>query len=893
MWTSGRGVHCQRHPTFKLSISFARLNHPSRFERPWVQICTSKARIIDPGWGLAPCTAAAPQRLYTRATRLKLPDGQIKTSGTQNPLEASSNQEQELHILERAQAFGITTMDDLSRQCAFEDHSLHHTQLINSKPYSTNLELWCLLLDFQNVRFGESGVRKTWQLMKNKAGRVDEFFQGPISDHIWSALISAGLKTPSFLRQLCKHEMRLGAKRPSLYVDVVGSLLADNQPVTACRFSQDLQDSHPATSGDAYHLFIQACDSNNGNALENFLNVYKTFQKARIYSQAVPYLCRQERFSEAWKMHKFLLSRGDLPSEFESVKPLITYIVFTEGSFEEFLQDLHEHNIAYEAQARWVQEHEKSLQYGIASGTLNIVSSRTMGVQPSRLSDKFVARAFATKAFSFDLILHGLRLLGLREIGPLAMRQVSLSAGNPMEVCRRLELLKGLGVDHGSSMYARVVTSLATQGKATLLSDILASDQHPDVFEDLDLQEELLAQYYRNSDWRQVDRTLAILRVGNQEFLYDKRLSIQEASLNILLRSVVRVGDWSGIAKIMAQVRHRGCRLTTRTLRCMHNTILPQRRPGQRPRLNKGFDDVGFLLSLYQNAKNASIQIPPTFWREPIRRLGMLRRWNDLERMLFWLAARYSPRVGTSNDHASSYKRFIIVNAEHSLRRIFSIPLQRAVVEWAFQYPKPRHSLFQAPSTLDIEERRSNGTSVNLDRGVKVLRMLHDQYGVPIDAIDVRTACLQSLRKRFAPDYFLGRPVSYNIRHKFSAALLPEALTQLNAAWSGSLFDSKSTALHKHILRPRRLRGIRQRQRPYLRRFDSQTQDRRRQALQHTGLPRSDDDQGHTRGEFQSEFGPSQLAVNKSTDPAEEIVMYRDIYNVSLQDVQNKRPSPE
>jgi hypothetical protein len=297
----------------------------------------------------------------------------------------------------------------------------------------------------------------------------------------------------------------------------------------------------------------------------------------------------------------------------------------------------------------------------------------------------------------------------------------------------------------------------------------------------------------------------------------------------------------------------------------MHNTILPQRRPGQRPRLNKGFDDVGFLLSLYQNAKNASIQIPPTFWREPIRRLGMLRRWNDLERMLFWLAARYSPRVGTSNDHASSYKRFIIVNAEHSLRRIFSIPLQRAVVEWA----------------------------VNLDRGVKVLRMLHDQYGVPIDAIDVRTACLQSLRKRFAPDYFLGRPVSYNIRHKFSAALLPEALTQLNAAWSGSLFDSKSTALHKHILRPRRLRGIRQRQRPYLRRFDSQTQDRRRQALQHTGLPRSDDDQGHTRGEFQSEFGPSQLAVNKSTDPAEEIVMYRDIYNVSLQDVQNKRPSPE
>ena len=770
-------------------------------------------------------------------------------------------------------------MADLSRESAFNEHKrLDRTRLINRKPYSDDLELWCVLLDFQRYRFGDKGVTRTWHLMKYRAGRVDEFFQGPTSDYLWAILISVGLKVHSFLRDLCKHESRFGAKRPSLYIDVVGSLLSNNQPSAAYRFSQELQTSHPVTLDDAYHLFMQACNSSNEHALQNFLHVCKTFEKVPVYSRAVPYLCSQERFLDAWAMHKFLLSRGDLPLDFESIKPLIVYAASAEGRFEELLQDLKVHNIAYEAQACQVHEHEKSLQYGIASGSLNIVSSRTMGVKPSRLSDKFVARAFATRAFSFDFTLQGLRLLGLREIGPLGLRQIALGAGNPDEVCRRLELVKELDVDCGSSMYARVVTSLATQGKATLLSDVLTSDQHPDVFEDLDLQETLLAQYYRDSDWRQVDRTLAILRVGNQEFWYNERLSAQETSLNVLLRSVIRVGDWTGATKIMAQINNRGCRLTTRTLRCMHDTILPDRAPGQRPKLSKRFDDVGFLLNLFQNAKNAGIQIPPTFWREPIRCLGMLRRWNDLERMLFWLAAKYSRKAGTSDDHRSTFKRIVIYNEEDLLSRIFSVPLQRAVVAWAFLYPKPRGSLFGAPLRLDIEEQESDGTYVPFTRGVRVLRMLQDKYGVPIDVTNVRMACFQSLRRHFAPDYFSGQPAKYNRHRKYDASLLPESLERLNTAWSGSLFLSESKALHKTILLPRR---VMRRPRPRLTR-----QDRRRRALHRIGHSQHDRLTGHNMGEWQSESVPPKLEANANSDSTEDVVIYRDIFNVSLEDYQ-------
>jgi hypothetical protein len=874
MWTSSARLHGQRHTTGNLSFPFSRLKQVSTFERPWAKICTSKLRFVGHRRGVAQWTVAASQRLYTRATSLKLLDGEDQTNGTQSCPEASSNGEQELRILERAQAFGIMTVEDILRQCAFKDRSLYGAQLVNRKPYSDTLELWCILLDFQMLRFGEQGVRRLWHVMKDKGGRVDEFFEGPVSDRLWAVLISTGLKSPSWLRQLCKHEMRFGAKRSSLCVDIVGNFLAINKPRTAYLFAQELQDSHPVTSDDAYHLFMQACHSINKDALKNFLSVCKTFQKARIYSRAIPYLCSQERFVDAWTMHKFLLSRGDLPSDFASVKPLIAHIASAKDRFEEFLQGLKDHDIAYENQARRVQEHQKSLQYGIASGTLNIVSSGTMGVQPSALSDKFVARAFATKTLSFDLILHGLHLLGLREIGPLALHQISLSAGIPPEICRRLELLKELSIDHGSSTYARVVTTLAKQGKATLLSDVLASDQHPDVFEDVDLQEKLLAQYYRDSDWRQVNRTLAILRVANQEFLYDERLSMQETSLNVLLRSVLRIGDWPGVIKIVGQVKLCGCRLTTRTLRCMHNTILSKRQPARRPILNKHFDDIGFLLSLYQTAKNGSIQIPPTFWREPIRRLGKLRRWSDLERMVFWLAARYS-------QHRAASKRDIIVK-EHVISRIFSPSFQEAVVEWAFLRPKSH--LSGAPSRLDFEARQSDGNFVGFERGVKVLRMLHDQHGVVVDETHVRIACLRGLRKRFALDYFLGQLVKDNIHDKYHVSLLPKALNQLNTAWSGSLFDSESRALHKCILRPRRLMRLRQRQRPRFRGLELQTQDRHEKGLQRTVLSQLGKDQGPNIGEYQSKLDWSHVEATTGVDPVEDIVMYRDIYNISLED---------
>ena len=175
--------------------------------------------------------------------------------------------------------------------------------------------------------------------------------------------------------------------------------------------------------------------------------------------------------------------------------------------------------------------------------------------------------------------------------------------------------------------------------------------------------------------------------------------------------------------------------------------------------------------------------------------------------------------------------------------------------------------------------------------------MLQDHYGVPIDVPTVRMACFWSLRKRFAPDYSYGQFLKYNLYRKYDTSLLPDLLKQLNAAWSGSLLASKSTTLHKQILRPRlvrRLPGL------LLTRFRRRTQGQPQQHLQHRVLSKQRDDQTYNLGEYQSELSSSQSKADAKAEAVEDVVMYRDIYNVSLDDYRKfdasreiKRPNSE
>lgn len=54
-------------------------------------------------------------------------------------------------------------------------------------------------------------------------------------------------------------------------------------------------------------------------------------------------------------------------------------------------------------------------------------------IREKELNDAFCARLFATTAFSIDLIITGLRMLGMRTVGNLALREIAARAPSPAD----------------------------------------------------------------------------------------------------------------------------------------------------------------------------------------------------------------------------------------------------------------------------------------------------------------------------------------------------------------------------------------------------------------------------------------------------------------------------
>ena len=822
----------------------------------------------------------------------------------------------------RAKSFGIVSMQQLLVQSDVAKTPRSVSLLVRRPEFETNADLWCLLLEFRHALDGDSGVRGVWSVMKDRMAGREAFHNGPTADRIWGILIPfaiASTDNQSLLRSLCNIEFRNGALRRDLYVDILGGLLDANQPDAAIRFSQILQNKHAVQRSQLLKLFNQACASKVPDALGNFCKVYGTLPKMHLYEPAILQLCRVERVSDALAMHKAMLSLGDVPVTFEQIRPLIGTIGRDGANTKDLLQDLKRHGIGFEGQIQELLDQQSSLRYGIASGTLNVVTSTTFGRQPTRLSDDFVARAFATSAFSFDFILSGLRLLGLRELGPQALRQIGLQSSKPEDLRSRLATLADNGVDTGSSTFTRVVIESAKKGQAVLLRDVLESDQHPDVFEDVKVQKALLRQYYHRQDWRQIDRTLAVLSV-----VLPRETEVESDILlhNMVLKSAIEQKDWVSVSRLMAQGRARNWPCTRSTMKRMYNTILGERAPGQRVLPDGSLAELRLLLQLWQEVIHSKTFIPPEYWREPIRRLGILGQWPDLVDVLPWLARQYgscywSHEQELENDsdgHGSAGSAPANqVSPSQALATIFSVPQQRAIVEWPFLLPPETryggqsllfrsrtHSHFagsseiRGPGCAPIQTTPASSSSESEDslpvwtEGVRLLRFLHVQHDVSLSKEEIRRVCLHRLRILFSRNSLSRRILNMRIR-KTNSIELRTYLFELEKAWDGldgPLFPDIRAA-YRHARRPKQMR-----QQDFRRLQDSaylRSVARNKLTLPGRYLAVMSLRQTDTSLESQAldTEGTTSSEMDES-DPVDEVVMYRDLFTASNTDYERQ-----
>lgn len=762
-------------------------------------------------------------------------------------------------LLSEAARYSIHDVRSLDFESSVTSSEGKSTRLVEHPKYQFDYELWAILLSYRMRAYGDTGIKTIWKSLtrRDRLRMLPDFWTK--EDSLWNVFVSLGLRDHEFLERIKTHAQQLWRqrkiRRSSLYVEVVGGLLKSENPAAGPVFSASMHPGNSISSEELVEVFLQAGTSPHPKALEHFCLICDSVPNHKIYGKVISTLCEQEQVVEAMAMHNYLFRRRDFPRTFEEIEPLIRRIPREDLSSSGFIRQMEEVGLSFSGRVQRLYDSLKTTSLGFSRESIDLATNMTFGTRRSKISDAFAARVFATKSFTFDFAVNGLHMLGLEELGPLSLRQIALQAHTAPIIRQRLAKVDSLGIDTGGSAYSRVVRKLANTQQDTLLMDIISCDQHPDVFEDPHTLSQLLTMYHDSKDWRQVNRTLAILgdfRDGNHN------------APNALLRSALMRKVWVEVVKIATQMHQRRLCISRANLLLMYQFFLRPRRTTKRVSLRRhGFQDLLFLMNLWQTSLIHGANLPPDAWREPLRRLGMMGRLMDLEKACLWLSSFYFSQGAASATHNSGGDLTVLPlrradwkgREVSAIDKIFTPALQRGIVEWGFiaglgglKFP---NQAFQ----LANSRARHEAPWVC---GLELLCHLQRHFGVRLHVFTIKAACRHRLRQLFSYGGRSKLRFNREARAKNTASL-HFYLDWINEVYGQVLLEVCDVRNFRRIFvkRPARLRD----KRMLWRSMSKPTTAKRKTASSH-GIVNEDDTSVHE----------------------DDFVMYRDFFNASWEE---------
>lgn len=474
---------------------------------------------------------------------------------------------------------------------------------------------------------GADGLRQLW-LGLLRRGYVLPTKETRDVDILWSTL----LKLPDLVPSLIEHATRIrtetGQMYPKLYQVCIGFWILKD-PDMALNFHHQLvlklKMRRLPLRGLAQYI------RHSPKALEAFMEIYRTSNERDIYDEIVPVLCDRGEVSIARWWHTMCIQRNDLPSATVESHPEIAKLL------ADFAP------VAMESASNPQRPEQAGSPDPKPNPNLNEkLKRRLLGRQTAavRFDDSFCAKLFATKAFHPSSIIQGLVMAGVNEIGPQALRVLGLRSDPLPDLQERLKELKEAGIALKGCVFSLAVETFTSDGKIQLVRSILDSDQHPDVFDERETQLNLLDYYLKQNDWVQAHRTLAILALFHND--------IANESWNILLQARIRVFEADQFVGFLRDMLANQARVTSDSLLAI-KSLIGFRKQGHNPRTSPGsrLDNLRFVTQVYvMILRSGNTYISPLFWREILRRYGMLGRVKELRRLVLWLLTWYAPRTG-------------------------------------------------------------------------------------------------------------------------------------------------------------------------------------------------------------------------------------------------------
>ncbi|EEA23110.1 conserved hypothetical protein [Talaromyces marneffei ATCC 18224] len=693
-------------------------------------------------------------------------------------------------------------------------------RLVDDPSRQHDFELWKELLQYKKRKYGHQGVLEIWKGIVDRSDNIQLPVEGETADYIWETFVEAGLADEQLLYDTTKYAEKLWVNTErrwsKLYQMVVGGLFSKGLPEEAVGWHRKLHSIHLKEPNDIVLVMAQAVSCipekppdwslyspetmtlGNGRGVRAFGEICLATEGHQIYEIVIPFLFQKGLSLDATYMHDFLVKRGDIPRDSNTLQRILNFA------------NTESHTFSQKVRQRIKKIKSSTLDPSVLDSLAAPEQAKVSGnsqqetepddpknqeedwIKEKTFKDEFGARLFATKALTVDMITNGLQIFGVQAIGPLSLREIALRADGPKDILEKMQALRKANITIRDCAFTRLVERLALEHKDIVLEDLLHSDQHPDVLEDVAVQENLLCSYLMARDWRLYNLTKAILNEVAKDDMD-----------NIQFRVSLSAKEWSTASDVVDRMYLDAKPLTQQSIDHMFYAVLTPRLPGRLQPYSEDpkIDEVGYAERILKLALKSGTEIDPQYWVELLKRMGMHRHdeWQRIQELSLWLAQNYVVREDSPFLHSLSRSSGIdpdkiLAKNRTMIRHIFNPRMQMALIAWGFKSP-----LWYKNATHEILDPVSGGMVILWSRGLILLRDL-ERLGVTIYPSFVRQACRERLQMLFGELYSVKR-WNRTLRQK-NPFRFSRILNDMLAIYPTLFTQEDRIDLHKLIDRP-------------------------------------------------------------------------------------------
>lgn len=674
--------------------------------------------------------------------------------------------------------------------------------LIDRLESQNDFELWGCLLDYLRRRRGDDGIAELWKALW---GRKKLYATGtPTADHFWRTMAEAAVRSGSdkFMENIWLYAEWMANVHqtiyPGLYITIVPYFLRTHQHNKAV--SWHLRLSQRYLPSDSEFVNILKHFSTDADLLPTLHTLYKMSHQRRMYDVLVPYLYGRghARLARAWR--KTCLALGDQPTLHAPARPFVRYIAgywqSKVGNEAELAALVHHGTPEQEAEP-------SAQQLEISREFVNRVQGKTFGLSPKSYNDRLGSRWFASSWISLDMAISVVLTLGIQEIGPLSLQSIALREQTPKAVAKRLHYLEAHGIRLPKTNYVRLLRYFAKTNEADLLSTLLTCDIHPDVFDDLSVQADLMQSSSASEDWTTYTLLLAA-KVALFEYW-------SETAANALLTALLAREKYQAVLNTLDDMRIMRVPLDAEAAHQLIEFIQIEAPLHHQPDRPPGVPDS--CLGLFRRLLAMDVPLPVSLWRRMIysqARSGNLADAHQLilDALEFFTEDRHlrrghvpvhvadlpPPMAQPLGDVANLIGVYIPLDTPfhlpaHPMAKIFDGPLLSSLIRWSYraiaEKPKPR-ALLQLPGLPDLD----------FVQALRIIRKLKDAgLNVPVPAVQ------KSIVLRLAELY--GRATPTKASHTAARQMNMIPLTRMrdicNQAWGGPILPENMDELRQAI----------------------------------------------------------------------------------------------